>query len=251
MSSKMSRIFILAAFATVAASANAITIAEARALAVGTAASVQNVKIVSMVDLISSGSSKSFQIQDASGAATVFGSNAVIDGLLAGLSDGSTMDLDGTTGTFNGLFQFVAPLAVSNTAAGAPVTPTTVVATDFLDDSPTAEGFESMLVALNNVSFTDVGTFAGNTNYLVTDGVNQVTVRISTNDLNMIGDAIPMGPVNLTGIFSQFDSSDPRTGGYQLLLRSRDDITAVPEPATLVGLGLAAAAMIRRRRNRA
>jgi len=248
MNKSISRILILAAFGTLAGTAHSITIADARALATGTDVTIENVKIVSLTDLISSASSKSFQIQDASGAATVFGTNAIIDGLVAGMSEGWTFDLTGRTGFFNGLFQFVAPLGTANAAAGSPVSPIDIVTGDLLDDSPTAEGLESKLVTLSNVTFTTTGNFAGGTNYVVTDGVNNVTVRVSTNELNMIGNEIPQGPVNITGIFSQFDSSNPYTSGYQLLVRTADDIQAVPEPATMIALGLGAAAMIRRRR---
>ena len=118
---------------------------------------------------------------------------------------------------------------------------------DYQDASGTAEGLESMLVSLNDVSFADAGgTFNGSQNYTVTDGVNDVTVRVSTGDLDLVGTTIPTGQYNLTGIFSQFDGSDPRDGGYQLLLRSTADIEPVSRtgnngPSPALGLGALAA----------
>lgn len=248
---KLKSILLIAGIATIAASSQAITIADAKALGTGANASLTNVVVSNVTDLISSTNFKSLQLQDATGGITVFGANADIDAILAGFSAGDTIDLSGTTGTFNGLFQLQAAFTLGNVTSGPGIPmPTTVGVADFQDMSATAEGFESTLVKLTNVTFVDAGTPFGNGtgNYVVTDGVNNATVRVSTADLGFAGVTIPSGPVNITGIFSQFDSSDPRDGGYQLQVRGVSDIEAVPEPATMAILGLGVAALARRKR---
>ena len=52
----------------------------------------------------------------------------------------------------------------------------------------------------------------------------------STTAQSLVGDLIPTGPVNLTGIFAQFDTMNPLPGlsgiGYQLLLLDDSSIAA-------------------------
>jgi hypothetical protein len=74
-----------------------------------------------------------------------------------------------------------------------------------------------MLIRVNNVQFTTSGTFAGNTNYIVTDGISTLTVRIDA-DTDIPGMTIPSGPVSIIGILGQYGTT------YQLLPRSRADI---------------------------
>ncbi|MEO0176141.1 MAG: DUF5689 domain-containing protein, partial [candidate division WOR-3 bacterium] len=85
---------------------------------------------------------------------------------------------------------------------------------------PTAdigETYEGMLVRIDNVQFTTSGTFTGNTNYQVTDGIDNLVVRIDA-DTDIPGMAIPTGSVSIIGIVGQYGTT------YQLLPRSRADI---------------------------
>jgi hypothetical protein len=79
------------------------------------------------------------------------------------------------------------------------------------------ETYEGMLIRVNNVQFTTSGTFAGNTNYIVTDGTNTLTVRIDA-DTDIPGNPIPAGPVDIIGILGQYGTT------YQLLPRYLSDI---------------------------
>lgn len=218
-----------------------MTIADARALPVGSRVKLCNVIISSTTDLIQSGTVKSFQIEDSSGAGgrsglTVFGSNELIDLILSGAGEGTQIDVQGVTNQFNGLLELEdgsLPLRRitlgGNVGASAPVAVTT---TDFQNLSPTAEGLESEIVTLSCVTFLDAGgTFIGGlatSNYVVTDGVGFATVRISSNQLDFHGMTIPSGPVTITGVFSQSDTAAPFDSNYQLLPRILSDLNDMP-----------------------
>ncbi len=203
--------------------------ADARSQPIGTEVTIENLVISSTTDLIGSTSSKNFHAQDATGGITIYGSNAAIDALLAVAGAGDQVTLTGKIDVYNGLFEIdLYDGAATITKTGSPgiPAPAAVTVADFQDNSPTAEGFESELVRLDNVVFLSSGTFGvGNYNVAAFGTTTPVAVvRISTSSLDLVGQPIPGGACNLTGIFSQYDTSDPRTGGYQLLLRSMADI---------------------------
>jgi len=85
------------------------------------------------------------------------------------------------------------------------------------------EALESSLLKLENVTFQTQGEFAGNKNYIVSDGSNTLDIRID-NDVNLVGTPIPTEAVTIIGVLSQFDDSSPYSSGYQLLPRSVNDI---------------------------
>ena len=83
------------------------------------------------------------------------------------------------------------------------------------------------------------GNFSGNTNYTITADGESTEVRINTNS-PIVGQLIPTSAVDLVGILSQFDYNDPNAG-YQLLLRTADDILlggsiAMASPLSVSGL---------------
>ena len=205
----------------------AITLSDARLLPPGTDVTIEGAVISSTTDLINSNTSKSFQIQDATGGATVYGTNAQIDGLLAGLAEGDEVTITGSTGLFNGLFQLQGPFSATKTGSPGVPAPVAVTTAYFQDGAPAAEAYESMLVTLSNVQFQETGNFAYG-NYHVSDGIRTVLVRVSTTQLDLVGQPIPTGFVSITGILSQYDTADPRDGGYQLLPRKLADIVSVP-----------------------
>ncbi|HTP14085.1 MAG TPA: DUF5689 domain-containing protein, partial [Bacteroidota bacterium] len=92
---------------------------------------------------------------------------------------------------------------------------------------PTAsESYESELVKLDEVRFVETGTFLDGTsgaNYHVTDGANQLIVRIPKNSL-LTGTPIPVGAMNAVGVLAEF------SGAYQLTPRSPADLVALPGP---------------------
>lgn len=220
-----------------AATATAGTVADAKTQPIGTEVTIENLVITSTTDLISSTSSKNFHAQDATGGITIYGSNAAIDALLAVAGEGDEVTLTGKVDIFNGLFEidlYDGPATIIKTGSPGIPAPTAVTVADFQEGSATAEGFESMLVKLNNVVFLASGTFGvGNYNVAAFGTTTPVAVvRVSTSALNLVGQPIPGGACNLTGIFSQYDTTDPRNGGYQLLLRSTADIEQLTPSAS-------------------
>ncbi|MBK8269814.1 MAG: lamin tail domain-containing protein [Planctomycetes bacterium] len=207
--------------------------------------------VSSTIDTVGSGTLGSFQIQDTSGAdgqsaITIFGATgtgAIITDILAQVVEGQEIELIGSREEFNGLSEIdsgATALQLVSTGAVVGVPPAiTITAADFQDDAPNAEGYESEIVRVECVTFTagngtaqfDGGT-AG-TNYTVTSGALSFVVRLGTNSTTLQGAFIPVGPVNVTGIFSQFDSTDPRTGGYQLLIRKSEDLELNPPSCTV------------------
>ena len=218
----------------------AVTIAASKLLPDNTATTIDNVVISNTIDLINSAGSANFHVQDATGGVTVFGTSAVITAALTGVNAGDVVTISGTTDSFNGLFEMVAPLTVVlvTDEAGVPA-PLATTTPDYQNLSGTAEFFESQLVKLPSVQFTGLlpgQMFAGGVNYTVTDGVLNAITRISNNAQSLVGDLIPTGPVRLTGIHSQFDAANPLPGvagvGYQLLLLDDSSVIPIPEPAS-------------------
>jgi Family of unknown function (DUF5689) len=230
------------------------TIAGAKAAPLGSLVTIDGVVISNNIDLISSTSSASIQVQDATGGLTVFGFNEIISGQFGGLPEGYSLSVQGTTSNFNGLLELTNPVVQGYFGPLNVPTPTTVSATDLQDNSAIAEALESSLVQLTNIHFLGIApgqTFAGLTNYLVTDGISTATVRVATADLGLSGQLIPTGTVSIRGVLSQFDTTSPFTSGYQLLITRPSDIQAVPEPATMLQIILVAAVVFTRRRRAA
>lgn len=234
----MKKNLIVAALAVSAVTAQAQTIAEARLLASGSAVTVSNVVVLSIDDLVNSVNSKSFMIRDTAptllpwqkqACATVFANNATIDAALAGVSVGDVISLSGSVAPFNGVFQ------IGNTTANPltrldfqdlnfAVNPIVSLPAFHQDLSPVAEQLESNLVQVFNGTFVETGNFAGSTNYNLNVQGTNVIVRIPNNAQALVGTPIPTGSVNVTGILSQFDNSEPRDSGYQLLIRTAADL---------------------------
>ena len=218
---------------------SAITIANAKALPLGSSVTLDDVVISNMFDTVLSPNLRSVHVQDATGGITIFDSQLKINSLFAGLSEGDSISINGPTTGFNGLFE-LGPGVSNVVPLGSPGVPTPVeiAPLDLVNFSPTAEGLESRLVNLSNVQFTGTvpgQTFAASTDYTVTDGINSGTVRISHDIFTphpLLGQPIPTSPVDVKGIFGQFDASAPpptqTASGYQLLIKT---VSSGPVPS--------------------
>lgn len=159
-------------------------------------------------------------IQDATGGIpcygvpTAFGSQVAI---------GDSVTMTGVLYDFNGLLE-ISPTSsfTVHSQVGAP-TPMIIPITS------ANEPLEGRLLQIQNVTIGSTGNFAGNTNYTLTNGGNTLQMRVS-NGSNLIGTPIPTGPVSVTGLLSQFNTS------YQLLARMTTDIVAYVAPATEINV---------------
>ena len=254
MATAVVRLMFMLALAWTTSPAQAGTIADARLAGAGVEVTLDDVVISSTTDLIAGETVKNFHLQDATGGMCVFGPNAAVDQLLALAGEGDLVTITATTASHQGLFElnlFDGPFSmVNNGYAGVPsAMPITLV--DLQDYSPTAEALESTLTTLAGVSFLDAGgTFDGATDYMVTDGVHNGWIRVSTYEQDIVGTIIPGGTVDITGLVSQWDDGNPPPGqpGVGYCITPRDLADIVPEPASLSLLTLGALFVTRRRR---
>ncbi|MFW6019509.1 MAG: phospholipase D-like domain-containing protein [Bacteroidales bacterium] len=87
------------------------------------------------------------------------------------------------------------------------------------------ESVEGELVRINNAVFNDAGSvFSSNTSYTFNASGESAEIFVRSNH-PLIGQVVPSNPVDLVGLGSQYDYSNP-TGGYQLILRDGNDIIA-------------------------
>lgn len=82
-------------------------------------------------------------------------------------------------------------------------------------------------------------TFVGGTSdsFYVTDSIGNpsVIIRVNRPDMDLHGTPVPTGPVTLTGVFGQYDTSAPYDESYQLQLRSLADLVLCGVCATCPG----------------
>ncbi|MDW7696005.1 endonuclease [Flammeovirgaceae bacterium SG7u.111] len=96
--------------------------------------------------------------------------------------------------------------------------------------SDIGETLESELVIIKNVSFVNTGgTFAGGGsagNFTVTDGTNNLILRIGSSEHPLVGSEIPEGKYDITGFVGQFYND------YQLSPRTVEDLVEVEDDVT-------------------
>lgn len=151
-------------------------------------------------------------VQDATAGLACYG------GPITGVSEGDSITVTGPLIEFSGLLEIstVQSVTIHNQAI-VPVVPLQIPITS------AAESLESQLVEVQNVTFVQSGSFSGNQTYQITDGSNTLDVRVN-NGTNLVGTAIPTGPITITGPLGQFNTS------YQVVPRSTADIVPYVAP---------------------
>ena len=213
-------LIIILAFANVAVAQN--DIADARTYAQGQTLTVTGV-------VINDGSLGPIRyLQDATAGIPVYDPNVTNNWNI-----GDEVTVTGVMGEFNGLIQITNTTA-SNVNSTGNTLPTAQVVT------PAQLGLanEAELVQVNSVSFSNAGgVFTNGTLTFTANGESSQIYLRSGHPL--IGSTIPLTPVNLTGVSSQFSSTP------QLLPRDANDIdiasafylTTLPEQSAMTTTG--------------
>lgn len=137
------------------------------------------------------------------------------------VTEGDSIEIQGTIDQFNGLTQITPDTVIFHTANNNLKIPTVVTALD--------EATESDLVRIDDVWLVDVAQWTGagsGFNVDITDGTNTYTMRIDA-EVDLYSLPAPTGHFNLCGIGGQFDSSSPFDEGYQIFPRYNDDIKII------------------------
>jgi phosphatidylserine/phosphatidylglycerophosphate/cardiolipin synthase-like enzyme len=223
-------IFVVAMLITSVASAQVITIKEARTKAIGTNVTVRGI-IINGAEI---GGSRF--ITDGTAGLGIFAS------AYPNLKRGDSIEIMGDLQHFSNLLQISANVTITVLDSNKPV-PAPI---DFTVSSAAfAEQYEGQLVKINNVSSfqvissntcgSAVSTFDGNKNYCLSN--NSATPMRVSNPTGSAGDIIgksaPSGKVSVVGIISQFKAGaydTTATTGFQLLVRLYEDFILPPKP---------------------
>lgn len=163
-------------------------------------------------------------LQDSTGGLAVFGRGA--GNFSSMISKGDYIKATGKVVNYNGLTEINPVSEFVKLDSGLVVEPTAVTIGDILDQTwGSAELLEGKLLRLTGLSLvSQVSTWAGNTNYVITDGIDSMQIRITTGT-NLVGRPAPVNALfNLTAVLSQYKTAPPYSSGYQLMPRTIDDI---------------------------
>jgi phosphatidylserine/phosphatidylglycerophosphate/cardiolipin synthase-like enzyme len=141
--------------------------------------------------------------------------------VMSGIQRGDSVIVTGVLFVFNNLLEIQPVTNLQLLNQGNPL-PTPLSITP----SQLGEPIEGRLVKINTADFALAGSsFAGNTSYLLTANSQNCIVYIRANS-PIAGTLIPFGPINVTGIVSQFGTN------YQLLPRDAADF----EPSQAISI---------------
>jgi hypothetical protein len=184
--------------------------------------------VTTAVNLTTS-TSRLFYIQDATAGIAVFWRNGT---QLPALGD--RVRVVAPISFFNGLLQMVpnaTNTATSVTVVGNGVAlPTPAVLDAGANDFALLESLEGSLVVMRNVRVNrDAATFGSGQNVVVTNSAGRtgVILRIDSRVTEIVGTARPTNAVDIVGVLSQFDGSNPRNTGYQVIPTRLVDIVPV------------------------
>jgi hypothetical protein len=220
---------------------NAITLAQAAALPIGTQVTIDQALVINSTRMTVAGIDL-IQLRDDTRAVTFFagGDGLPLDDFLAGIYSGDVISFTATTLNYNGLFELTTPLSPASVVSAPTINtnldPIPVSTQDFNDLSPTAEDLESRYVELQNIELFFGGPnyssgfsptpgpsvageqFQRHTTYIARDTNGNESIiwarsQASVDSLNAHFGSIPAGPFNLPGIFLHaFDPDAPLPG---------------------------------------
>ncbi len=192
------------------------------------APSVNVTGIVTSTIELGTGTSGPGTIQDANTGISIYG-NFFASGCTIG---DSVIVQDVSVSPYNGLteLKYNSGSSIQVISSGHVVVPKVITIGDFSQGWNGFEKYESMLVTVKNVTFTDTATtfsLNGKTgwSYHITDGVDTVQFRIVAKTPYYIDKPIPKTPVDITGIVSQYCSTAPYNTGYEIFAVDSSSIT--------------------------
>jgi len=164
-------------------------------------------------------------MQDNSGGISVYGS-AFSDNVKVG----DEVLVTGRLTQFSGLNQIELPIVHSILTSNNQLDPLVVTPTQLSHDGQNGvENYEGLLVRLNGVSVAEINgspvTNWAYKNYMLTGSSPSDTVQLRIdNNTTIIGMVAPAGKFDLIGVLSQYKTTAPFIGGYQLMPRIPADI---------------------------
>jgi len=185
-----------------------IPISQARTQAIGTT--------VTVTGIVTNGDELGpiRYIQDATGGIPAYPGTGSVT---FSCSRGDSITITGALKDYNGLLEIdpITSYTVHSTNNALPA-PTVVDATQL------NEANEGILVQLNQVTFSAGGSTFSSGTYNFTDASSNQGVIYVRSSHPLIGSLVPLGPIDLVGIMSQFSFTG--VGGYQVLPRDGNDI---------------------------
>jgi phosphatidylserine/phosphatidylglycerophosphate/cardiolipin synthase-like enzyme len=176
-------------------------------------------------------------IQDNSAGMVVYGSS-----FSSAVTIGDEVIVSGLVQPFRGLFEIANPMLHSIVSHGNIVDPLVVTTSQIANDGiGGVEIYEGSIVRINSVTVTDtfnvsIPTWAvtgSGTNYRLHDATGYIDIRVSSL-VDFANQSAPQGVFDVIGVVSQFKSTAPYIGGYQLMPRfSKDIISTGPIIATV------------------
>jgi len=171
-------------------------------------------------------------IQDNTAGISVYGS-----GFTGSVNLGDSVTVTSTIAQFNGLTQFdffSSGSEVTVHKSNVNIEPKVVTINEILSQQWNGtEEIEGSLVRVNDVTINSTGTFSSGANYSITDPTGTLEMRIDNDVNSIIGSSIPSSNIDIIGILGQYDTSIPRSSGYQVLPRFVADLITNNEPLIL------------------
>lgn len=147
---------------------------------------------------------------------------------------GDSVIVTGRLTHFRGLTQFDPVISFQKVDSNKTIEPIVLTIHDIKSQDWNAyEAYEGMLVRINNVTVSASGTWAGNTNYTISDTTGSMPLRIVLGT-NLVGQNIPTGKFDVIGALGAFKLSPPYDAtSYQILPRNVYDIITDLKPFIL------------------
>lgn len=155
------------------------------------------------------------------------------------ITPGNSYTVVGQLDQFSGKTEIITDDASMDVIDNGPVgaaTPFVTTIANLLSDPETYEGVLIKILGLTNTNGGDTWPAVDNdANVQVTDdgGTSLLTLRVD-RDTDIDGSQEPAWPVDVTGVFVQFDNSPPYDEGYQIQPRSLNDFSGGGDPAPFI-----------------